>query len=547
MNATLSPYYNAINKGNPQHCRIYLTTLNGATKTLTEDDIKVGGFRYDARSTSGETLELGSAIAAQLTLTLNAQDWMSSFHWLGAKALVQVGIESESSVVYGNIGEFVIDEANCRYDVWTITALDNLVKLDKLLTAANWNTVNNGTQTAISLIRTACAACGVRIGSLTHTDIVNTTDVLPAVTPDNSTTWRNIVQWAAEITCSVAYCNENGELCLGWYDGSTTESAANEIDLNRRYKSNTAYDDVVITGLTVTVQTNDGDVTYSYGTAGYQLAIEANPFITTGNVGTLAPRINGKINGFYYMPFDAQTVPYFYFQPLDACYPTYLESGIAAVAQSVITHITYTLNGATTLEAVGKSAQSKSYQNSSAFTRAQAVIIDNVKQEVSKYASDQAKAVEQLNTLMANAMGLQKYVDADGKWYAYYAPKNQGIENASIVYTLTSEGLAWAYGWNDGNPDWQYGITADGSAILRQIFVEGIKVSNANTPFSTEITPTGWSLNSKGNALMSASVSTGEGILTLGRVVVDNDGGYIKIGKARLYGTDNGMDIVIED
>ena len=544
MITTLSPYYADINGGNPQHCRIYVTTLGGATATLTEANIRQGGFRYDARSTSGDVIELGAAIAAQLTLTLEAQGWMSdsSFVWYGSKLLVQVGVETNGSVVYGNIGEFVVDEADLRYDVWTITALDNLVRLDKVLTPENWADINGGSYTPLTLAEKACVACGVRVGSFTHSAIVNASMTIPPITPDTSTTWRNIVQWCAEATCSVAYCNENGDLCFGWYDTSTVESAVNQIDFERRYKSNTAYGDIEITGLLVTIQTENGEKTTSYGSAGYQLQITGNPLFTTATVANAA-NINGKINGFSYCPFDAQTVPYFYFQPLDACYP-YIKDVVSYSVPSVITHIAYTLNGATTLEAVGKSIQNKSYQSGSAFTRSQAVVLDSVKQEISKYVSDQTKAVEQLNTLMANAMGLQKYVDANGKWFAYYAPDNQGIENASIVYTLTSEGLAWAYGWNDGNPDWQYGITADGSAILRQIFVEGIKVSNADTPFSTTIKPDGWSLNNRENTLMSASVATGEGILTLNKTIVS---GYIKIGKARLYGTANGMDIVIED
>ena len=553
MNTNLSPYFEAINAGNPQHCKIYATALNGTKLTLTDDDIKQGGFQYDARTTSGDVLELGSTIASQLTLTLMGGGGIDTFPWYGATLLAQVGIETEGTIIYGNIGKFIVDEADCRYGVWTITALDNLVKFDKLLTTANWNTINNGTQTVDNLVRVASVACGVPVGTLD--DLLNTTYILPTITPDNTTTWRNILQWCGEFAGVCFYCNGNGELCCKWYDvGSSPSDESIIIDHDRRYKSNVSADDVSLTG--VIVKWTDGNESKQFAYPDittdendrYRIEIADNPLFNSTNRETYATAVGSRLDGFYYAPFDAQTVPFVYLNTMDGCY---VEDNVyAADLPSTITHIAFTLNGSCVVEAVGKSVQAKQYQNGSAFTRQQAVIIDTVKDQLQQYTSQQTQAVDQLNTLMANAMGLQKYVDSNGRWYAYYSPRNDGIKNASIVYTLTDKGLAWAYGgYDEEHPEqttWSYGITAEGSAILRQIFVEGIVVSQEDKPFSTTIEPSGWSLNNHTDTLMSASVATGEGILTLGRVVVKNDG-YIKIGKARLYGTTNGMDIVIEE
>jgi hypothetical protein len=46
--------------------------------------------------------------------------------------------------------------------------------------------------------------------------------------------------------------------------------------------------------------------------------------------------------------------------------------------------------------------------------------------------------------------------------------------------------------------------------------------------------------------LITASGGTGQGILTLDKVQMTGNG-YIRMGKARMYGTSTGMDIVIED
>ena len=545
MNSTLSPYYKAINEGNLQHCNIYCTALNGTQLVLTEADLKQGGFRYDARSTSGETIELGAAIAAQLTLTTDNTNTIAGFPWYGAKVVAQVGIETGGTIVYGNIGEFIVDEADLKYDIWTITALDNLVRLDKLLTEANWNTINGATHTAVSLARTACVACGARFGTV-HANAANTAVTLPTIPAREDTTWRNVLQWCAAFTCSVAYCDENGDVCLGWYDDSIVESDDITIDLERRYKSTTAVQDVAVTGVNVVVKTanhEEKEYVYPNGGGDYQLTIADNPLFTESNAATTVAAIGGKVrNHLTYCPFDAQTVPYFYLQPLDTCYVYVVDAGGYTVP-SFVTHITFTLNGSMSVEGVGKSVQSKSYQNGTAFTAQQALIIDTVKDQITNYIDEHDNAVERLNTLMANAMGLQA-TTINGIWYAYYAPNNNGIENATIIYTLTNQGFAWTRDWNGGSPTWNYGITAEGNAILNQLDVTGVTVANSSSDFSTEITPSGWSLKSKGVPLMTASVATGEGILTLQKTIV---GDYIKIGKARLYGTTNGMDIVIED
>lgn len=546
MNTNLSPYFEAINAGNPQHCKIYATALNGTKLTLTDDDIKQGGFQYDARTTSGDVLELGSTIASQLTLTLMGGGGVDTFPWYGATLLAQVGIETEGTIIYGNIGKFIVDEADCRYGVWTITALDRLVRFDKLLTDANWNTINGGSLYVSDLIEKAALACGVTIGTLD--DLLNTTYILPTITPDNTTTWRNILQWCGEFAGVCFYCNGNGELCCKWYDvGSSPSDESIIIDHDRRYKSNVSADDVSLTG--VIVKWTDGNESKQFAYPDittdeddrYRIEIADNPLFNSTNRETYATAVGSRLDGFYYAPFDAQTVPFVYFNTMDGCY---VEDNVyAADLPSTITHIAFTLNGNCVVEAVGKSVQAKQYQNGSAFTRQQAVIIDTVKDQITQYVNERDMAVENLNTLMANAMGLQS-TTINGIWYAYYAPHNEGIENATIIYTLTSEGFAWTKNWNGGSPTWNYGITAEGNAILNQLYVTGISVANSSSDFSTEITPSGWSLNSKGNPLMTASVATGEGILTLDKTVVS---GYIKIGKARLYGTSTGMDIVIEE
>ena len=542
MISTLIPYAEYINNGNPQYCNIRITPRSGSAITLTEADIKQGGFNYDARSTSGDVIEVGSAVAAQLVLTLEATYTLDTFRWYGARVDVAIGIESNGTVVYGDLGQFIVDEADRKYDIWTITALDNLVKFDKLLTTANWNTINNGAQTVSSLISTASTASGVSVGTLN--DLLNANVVLPTITP-----WRNILQWCGEIAGVCFYCDGIGRLCSKWYGSTPAQTSAIVLSHETRYKSNVSANDVQLTGVLVITE-QDGNAIYNYSPDydaddpnEYRIQIEGNPFFSGDNLLTFVSALGGRLNGFEYAPFDAQTVPYIYLSPLDWCYIT--ENAAGANIPSIVTHIAFSLNGACAVESVGKSVQSKSYSNSSAFTRQQSVMVNAVKEQMTEYVGARERALTELNTLMANAMGLQA-TTIDGKWYAYYSPDNTGIDNATIIYTLTTSGLAWTKDWNGGSPTWNYGITADGNAVLNQINVTGISVAEGGSEFETRILPSIWQLLYQGNPLITASGSTGQGILTLDKVQMTGNG-YIRMGKARMYGTSTGMDIVIED
>ena len=547
MISTLVPYAEFINNGNPQYCTITATTLSGNTLTLTEANLRQGGFRYDARTISGEVLEVGSAIAAQLTLSPFDDGYMGGFDWYGATLNVQIGIECEGTVVYGNLGQFVVDEADRRYDVWTITALDNLVRFDKEVTADDWEDIN-ASNTLSSLISLVCGVCGVSVGSLNN--LLNDLQLLPKVTPRENVTYRNILQWCGELGGVCFYCDGIGRLCCDWYSLPVAQTDANVIALDKRYKADVSYSDVELTGVIVTMTTEDGEIDYVSPALStdennrYRLHIQDNPFFVSqtqnkvNNIGT-------RLDGFVYAPFTASTVPFLYLAPLDGCYIAEV-NGINL--PTIITHVAFSLNGECTIEATGKSIQSNSYANGSAFTRQQAVIIDTVKEQLSQYINRRTLAIRDLNNLMANAMGLQ-FEERGGKWYFYNAVGNGSIENATIIYTFVDNGFAWAAGenaWNGGNPVWNYGITVEGNAYLNQINATGITVAKETSDYVTEIAPELWRLSYKTKPLITASGATGEGILRLDKVQM-TDNGYIRMGKARMYGTSTGMDIVIED
>lgn len=88
------------------------------------------------------------------------------------------------------------------------------------------------------------------------------------------------------------------------------------------------------------------------------------------------------------------------------------------------------------------------------------------------------KAQTGLNELMANAMGLHTSTVDDGAGgKLYYFHDTENIANATYIATFTSNGFAYTKGsgcWNGGNPKWQYGIDADGNAVLNTLALHGL-------------------------------------------------------------------------
>lgn len=554
MITSLVPYWEQLHNGNAQYCDILAISKNGAQLRLSETDIRQGGFNYDARSASGETLEVGSTIAAQLTLNPFTTNAIESFAWEGATLYVSVGVESDSAVVYGSLGAFVVDTAERKYDLWTIIALDNLVRFDKALTADDWEYFALDTHTIGDIISKACDVCGVAEGTIA--DLVNTSATMPAIAEQGSVTWRTVLQWCGEVGCVCFYCDGTGKLCCKWYSTSAA-SDENWITASDRYNFDLSSNDIALTGAKVLIDSDNGErVEFSYGTNVYSLTIENNPFYTEGNGQSLINAVGEAVADLYYAPFSANTVPFIYISPMDEIGVS--ESGDSPPLDTIVTHVAFTLNGNCSIEAVGKSTQNMSYASSSAFTRQQAATFSGIKREIENYVNARETALMQLNRVMANSLGLELYVD-NGIYYFYDAVKVNGeggtrqIENANIIYTFRSGGLAWTKAdgtrsaWQRAQAnDWNYGIDEDGNAYLNQISTTGISVAKVDSDFETQITPERWELLHKGKALIEASGSTGEGILTLDKVQM-TDNGYIRMGKARMYGTSTGMDIVIED
>ena len=97
--------------------------------------------------------------------------------------------------------------------------------------------------------------------------------------------------------------------------------------------------------------------------------------------------------------------------------------------------------------------------------------IQNAKEEAKTAAKDYSAGVQQLNNLMANALGFykteQKQPDGSSIYYLHNKPK---LADSNIIWKWTVDGFAWT---TDGHT-WQNGITADGNLVIKTISAIGI-------------------------------------------------------------------------
>lgn len=81
-----------------------------------------------------------------------------------------------------------------------------------------------------------------------------------------------------------------------------------------------------------------------------------------------------------------------------------------------------------------------------------------------------------MNSLILNSLGVYKstVTNPDGS-VTYYTHDRPTLEESSYISCETSNGFAYTNnGWNDGHPDWQYGLTAEGNVICNMLAAVGV-------------------------------------------------------------------------
>ena len=455
--------------------------LDTADQIITSDRICDGGLSIDRTAVSGSKLELGSAIAATLSLTLyNTDKKYDDVNFEGVEMKVSVAVD-EDSPTWVPLGVFIVDTPPRHLSTISISAMDRMVLFDKDASGFDYDT----NSTVAEVIQACAKAAGVPLADTNMKNLPNYNVQVSKPETQSTITYRTLLQYCAALTGTFAYMNETGKLAFRWYD--TTAGFA--MTPANRYSSDIYEQDVTITGLTYTIKSQDSEgketsTVNVYGSADYVFDFTDNLLIAGNAARNQALTVvQSKIIPTTYRPYSAEILPAPWLFPGDAV--TYLpvdkDDTAANRVFSVVTNMAYTLNGSTTIAGQGETAQSNSYASTSGLTAAQAQILQRVTDRVTQERTNREQAILQLNEqikgvkagkddLLIAGLGLYTTEEtlSDGSTVYYYHDK-QTLDDSSIIYTFQSGGFAYTTNWNGGNPTWTSGFDRNGNLIMNTI------------------------------------------------------------------------------
>ncbi len=443
---------------------VSITGKNG-TKTfeLTESDIAQGGLSINRYCVSGSKIEIGSAVASELTLKLdNRDDRYADTHFEGVEVEVKIGIKKWDALSWEKAqlhwipcGYFTVDETPRKLAYITLTALDRMVRFDKEVNADDLTFPT----TIAGLLTACCNNCNVPLKTLPST-LTNANYTVQNFPESDDLTYRRIIQWIAEISGTCAYVDWEGKLCFGWYSENDFALTPSE-----RYSSDMYEQDITITGVQIS---DDDDNVYLAGTDDYAFNIENNGLIQDSQ-NMIAAAIYKKVKDFTYRPYTCTCKPMPYVYPLDGVIYTD-KNGVKH--KSIVTSVTFKMNASTSLEGKGETNVKNGYATANPLTKGEAIVLKKLENRVNKKISNFEQASLDLNELMSSSLGLYRstVTDSDGSVYYYYH-NAATLADSTIIYTFKANGFAWTNKWDGDETAWQYGITKDGNAVLNILSV----------------------------------------------------------------------------
>lgn len=379
----------SFNEGNKQTALIEVTA-GSKTFTITDADIIQGGLKIDRYCVTNSKIEIGSAVASELSLKLRNYDGrFNDVSFEGAVLNVKIGIKlssvlegamlgkgilgrmilgsasSDQDVAYVPCGLFIVDTPPRKLSTISISALDYMVLFDREVNVSALSFPIH----VDALIQKICSICNVTLA----TDVSALPNHYFSIggLPDTNQklTYRQLLQWCAQLTGTCAFMDGSGRLVLKWYEQTGVTITASE-----RYSSDMLENDITVTGFTC----DDGKGnTYLSGTADYTLDLSDCGFLTNAYEGVLK-ELQAARGGFAYRPYSAtiKSAPYLF--PLDMI--RYKDKD-GVVHDTIVTNVTLALNCNTAISGAGETVTSSSYAQSTSGVTSQQAATDRANLE----------------------------------------------------------------------------------------------------------------------------------------------------------------------
>lgn len=487
------------------NCFADIVTTNGEKIPVSDSELWANGFEVNDSTSSNGTFTIGALIAGKLKIKLNNiyEDYSKyDFDKASVTAYVSKSFSDGTSEKL-KIGEYRVSETSYDGSLITLTCLDNINNFNR-----EYDSNLSYPTTAYEVVRDACIKCDV---PFTMARFDNSDYVINEIPSDNQKlTYGQVIAYILQLSGLWGKCGHDGELLIEWYDmsqfesqnynggtfstkttpysdgdtlnggnftdyssgdsvdGGTFTEARNYHNVYTQKDLNVATDDVVITGVKVTVTSKEDkakDVNALAGKEGYVVSISDNPFISADKAQAVANYIFKKIGGMRFRPLDATLLS----NPL-------IESGDVALVTDrkqntyscFISNRTFTVGSGTKISCDAENASRNSADKFSNETKA----IVQARKVAQAQLSVYDKQMQLLTQLMSQSLGLFKteQVQEDGS-IIYIMHNKADLNSSNIQWKMTANGMAVS---NDYGKTWKAGIDKDGNAIFNVMSAIGI-------------------------------------------------------------------------
>lgn len=487
------------------NCFADIVTASGEKIPISDSELWANGFEVNDSTSSNGTFTIGALVAGKLKIKLNNiyEDYSKyDFDKASVTAYVSKSFSDGTSEKL-KIGEYRVSETSYDGSLITLTCLDNINNFNR-----EYDSNLSYPTTAYEVVRDACIKCDV---PFTMARFDNSDYTINEIPSDNQKlTYGQVIAYILQLSGLWGKCGHDGELLIGWYDMSQFESQnynggtfstkttpysdGNSVDggnftdyssgdsadggtftETRNYHNiytqkdlNVATDDVVITGVKVTVTSKEDktkDVNALAGKEGYVVSISDNPFISAEKAQTVANYIFKKIGGMRFRPLDATLLS----NPL-------IESGDVALVTDrkqntyscFISNRAFTVGSGTKISCDAENASRNSADKFSNETKAIVQAREVAQAKLSVYD----KQMQLLTQLMSQSLGLFKteQVQEDGS-IIYIMHNKADLNSSNIQWKMTANGMAVS---SDYGKTWNAGVDKDGNAVFNIMSAIGI-------------------------------------------------------------------------
>lgn len=487
------------------NCFADIVTTNGEKIPVSDSELWANGFEVNDSTSSNGTFTIGALIAGKLKIKLNNiyEDYSKyDFDKASVTAYVSKSF-SDGTTEKLKIGEYRVSETSYDGSLITLTCLDNINNFNR-----EYDSDLSYPTTAYEVVRDACIKCDV---PFTMARFDNSDYTINEIPSDNQKlTYGQVIAYILQLSGLWGKCGHDGELLIGWYDmsqfdskgydggtfstkttpysdgdalnggnftdyssgdtadGGTFTEARNYHNIYTQKDLNVATDDVVITGVKVTVTSKEDktkDVNVLAGKEGYAVSISDNPFISADKAQAVANYIFKRIGGMRFRPLDATLLS----NPL-------IESGDVALVTDrkqntyscFISNRTFTVGSGTKISCDAENASRNSADKFSNETKA----IVQARKVAQAQLSVYDKQMQLLTQLMSQSLGLFKTEQKQEDGSIIYIMHNKADLNSSnIQWKMTANGMAVS---SDYGKTWNAGIDKDGNAIFNIMSAIGI-------------------------------------------------------------------------